>query len=207
DVPATFHFSTQYINRNNIAAKVDQAVDQDHEIGLQLDPSRNYDDMSNEEIKEEITTQLDVLSEATGTKIKYARAPVESGETNQAVYNTLKNKGIVQSYYTVCPYHQADDVESAENYIDSIFKQSNPKYDSFIFQLQDEREKDFPIMEHNIIKKGKKEGYEFVTLQKCLDGYKPGTHVNSKRRSKSCAKNCNSLLLGFMDCVFLLLLI
>lgn len=202
-VPATFHVTTQHINKHNIASKIDQALEEDHCIGLQLDPSRDYDEMSDKEINEEISTQLDVLSDATGSKIKYARAPVDNGETNQAVYDSLKNKGIIQTHYNHCPYHEADDVDTAEENINKLFKQSNPKYDSFIFQLQDEREKDFPILEH-IIKKGKEEGYEFVTLEKCLDGYKPGTHVHSKRKSRStakdikCSKHVVSSLLSLM---------
>lgn len=205
EVPATFHFTTQHINQHNISSKIDQALDENHCIGLQLDPSRDYDEMSKKEVDEEISTQLDVLSDATGSEIQYVRAPVENGETNQAVYDSLKTKGIIQSHYNICPYHEAEDVESAEEKINKLFKQSNPKYDSFIFQLQEEREKDFPIMEH-IIKKGKEEGYEFVTLEKCLDGYTAGTHVHSKRKSRSAANDshCSKQMLPSLISLMLL---
>lgn len=205
NVPATFHFTTQYINRPNIASKIDQTVEEDHLIGLKLSSSRNYDDMDADEVKDEIETQLDVLSETTGKKIKYVRAAVEDGETNQNIYQTLQKKGIIQTGYTYCFYHETDDIDSAEVYIDKLFKQTNPKYDSFIFLLHEEKEKDFPILEY-LIKKGKKAGYEFVTLEKCLQNYKPGTHVNIKRKSKK-SKNISSLLYIIFSILLYLLLV
>lgn len=203
DVPGTFHFTTQNVNKSNIASKIDEAVDNNHTIGLQLDPSRSYDDMSSADIKEEINKQIDVLSDASGTKIKFVRAPVEDGETNKELYDQLTKKGVIQSHYNVCLYHETDDVDSAEAYVDQLFRQRNPKYDSFIFLLQDEREKDFPIVEY-IIKEGKANGYTFVTLDQCLEGYKPGTHVNSKKRAKKSPKfNFLTVFLSFlMMCSF-----
>ncbi|ELA46811.1 hypothetical protein VCUG_01711 [Vavraia culicis subsp. floridensis] len=207
DVKATFHFTIQNVTRGNIAEHMREAVEDGHTVGLRVNPTRNYDEMDAGEIKEDIDQQIRAIQNETETKIRFARAPVDAGETNAEVYNALMEKKIIQSNYTYCLYYEVEDVDAAREYLNKVFNASNPKYDSFIFLLHEEREKDFPILQ-DIITLGKKNGYKFVTMDECLDGYKPGTAVNSKASAsklKSSSAANDTLIVPLSLLVFLLI--
>ncbi|EPR78516.1 Chitin/polysaccharide deacetylase [Spraguea lophii 42_110] len=205
DIKATFHFTTQNINRRNISSIARRAEEEGHSIGLRVNPQRDWENMDNDDIKEDIGTQVATVERETGCKIKYGRAPVEDGVVNETVYDAFKKKKVIQSGYSYCFYDEAADPDDATELIENTINSSNPKYDSFIFLLHDEREKEFPTLE-TIIETGKKKGYKFVTLDDCLAGYEPGKPINSsksKSSMKSCTAKLTSIPLGLLPLLLL----
>jgi len=191
DVPGTFHFSPQYLIKPKIAAIANDAADRGNEIGLRVAPQRSYDDMDKEEIKEEVEAQRNTIENAADVDLKYIRAPVEDGIPNANLYEVMKELDLVQSSYTICIYHEIDSEDQLESYLNNLFNASNPKYDSFIFLMHDEKEKSFPTLQE-VIDKGKEKGYTFVTMSDCLEGYEPGTFVRPSSDGKQASNVKNS---------------
>lgn len=175
-VPATFHFTVQNIIRGNISDMMRRAVEEGHTVGLRVNPKRDYDSMDADSIKKDIDGQIKVLEKETGEPIKFARAPAPDNVVNEDVYEALKKQKIIQSGYTYCFYHESEDSDQAVSLLEKILETSSPQYESFIFLLHEEMEKSFPLLE-DIVRLGKKYGYKFVTLDECLEGYKPGEVV------------------------------
>lgn len=171
DCKATFHFTTNVRSRGNIRGVYRRAKDGDHEVGLRVHPGRDYETMDSDEVEEDIKKQIGVINSAIDGKIKYARAPVDDGNVNVSVYNALARNGITQTGYTYCLYDEGLDSEKrAIEFYEQIISDSNPKYDSFIFLLHDEMEKDFPLLSE-MVRIGREYDYKFVTMEQCLKGY------------------------------------
>lgn len=188
-IKVTFHFSIQNIVNDSVTSIINRAVDEGHCVGLRVNPGREYDSMDERDIKNDIESQLNVLNSEIGENIKFARAPIEDDQTNQHIYEVLKENDVIQTNYSHCLYHLSNDPEEAKIKLDKIFKSSNSSYDSFIFLLHDEKEEDFPLLE-DIVTIGRSYGYEFVTLNKCLKDYEPGEIlVTSSSGSKNNLKS------------------
>lgn len=172
-VVATFHFTVQNIVRGNIAALMRRAVEEGHTVGLRVNPKRDYDTMESDAIADDIKGQIKVLQKETDEKIKFGRAPAPDNMVNEDVYDVLRSNDVVQTGYTYCFYHEAEDADAAISQLEKILETSSPQYESFIFLLHEEMEKTFPLLE-DIVKLGQKHKYEFVTLDECFKGYKPG---------------------------------
>lgn len=181
-VVATFHFTVQNIVRSNIAGLMRRAVAEGHTVGLRVNPGRNYDSMESDSIQKDIEGQIRVLTNETGEDIKFARAPAPDNMVNEDVYEALKKEKIIQSGYTFCFYHDAENSDQAVEQLEKIMETSSPSYESFIFLLHEEMEKSFPLLE-DIVRLGKKHNYEFVTLDDCLKGYKPGESMPTGKGS------------------------
>lgn len=183
DVPVSFHFVTASISRDSIASIIRRAADEKHQVGLRVHPQRDYDTMSSDEIQADIKNQLSVLSDETSKKVRFARAPVSDGSTNEDIYNTLTGENVIQTNYNYCIYHEVDDPEDVKDKLHKLFKSSNVNHDSFIFMLHDAKEEDFPALV-NIVKIGRSYGYKFVTLDQCLSGYEPGDTLITNKSSQ-----------------------
>jgi peptidoglycan/xylan/chitin deacetylase (PgdA/CDA1 family) len=182
---ATFHFTTHTRAKGNIKGLYRRAIDDGHTVGLRVHPGRNYDAMTSNEVSKEMQTQANALKDAVGEDVRYARAPVENGEPNYDVYNSLAKRNITQTGYMYCLYDDAQTPEEAISNYTTILKDSNPKYDSFIFLLHDQMEEGFPLLE-DMITIGRNMGYEMVTLDQCLSGYSAkGGDKKSGKKQKS----------------------
>lgn len=175
-VKATFHFTVQNVVRGGIADLMRRAVEEGHTVGLRVNPKRNYEDMDAETINDDIKGQLRVLTKEIDQEVKFARAPAPDNIVNDDVYDALKKQKIIQSSYSYCFYHDAEDPDEAISQLEKILETSSPEYESFIFLLHEEMEKTFPLLEE-IVKLGNKKKYSFVTMDECLEGYKPGSVV------------------------------
>lgn len=205
DCPVTFHFTVQNRARGNIKSLYKRALEQNHSVGLRVNPGRNYNSMSQDEIEEDIEAQIEALKDATGEDIKFARAPVEYGDVNTDVYNTFMKNNIVQTGYMYCLYDDATDPDEAINNYKKILSQANPKFDSFIFLLHDEKEKDFPLLSE-MVEIGREKGFEFVTLDKCLSGYTPeeGTYEGrKKKKQKSSIEAFKTTTFALLTCLMM----
>ncbi|KAG0441507.1 Polysaccharide deacetylase domain-containing protein [Dictyocoela muelleri] len=204
-VLVSFHFVTTSISRDAIASIMRQASDNGHQVGLRVNPQRDYDTMSSDEIKTDINNQLSVLSDEISKKVKFARAPVCDGTANQDIYSALTEDDVIQTSYNFCIYDEVSNPQEITKKLDKLFLSSNVSRDSFIFLLHDAREEDFPTL-RKIVEIGKSYGYKFVTLDECLDGYKPGdtliTSGSSNLKNSSHCKRNNILPL----CMLLMLL-
>ncbi|KAF7696490.1 Polysaccharide deacetylase domain-containing protein [Cucumispora dikerogammari] len=206
EIPATFHFVTQNISRPNIQALVIETAESDNEVGIRVSPQRNYDDMDPEEIKEDIENQVSVLSSVVGSDtIKFARAPIEDGITNPYVYEALKDQDLIQTGYSNCMYHEATNTEELENTLKLLFASSNVKYDSFIFLLHEQKELEFPTLE-TIIDLGLENGYTFVTLSDCLEGYEPGNLITRNGVISNRKKSSSTMFVSELTNLAMLLL-
>lgn len=206
DCPATFHFTVQNRSRGNIRSLYKRAVDENHTVGLRVNPGRDYNSMSADEIDEDIEAQIEALKDATGGEdVKFGRAPVDYGDVNQDVYNTFMKNNITQTGYMYCLYDDANDPDDAIANYKNILNDSNPKYDSFIFLLHDEKEKSFPLL-RDMVEIGREKGYEFVTLEQCLSGYSPeeGTYEGRKKKRKSgTAEALNTAVFTVYSCLMM----
>lgn len=189
-VKATFHFTVQNIVRGGIANLMRRATEEGHTVGLRVNPTRDYDEMDAKSIDEDINGQVKVLQNESGEEIKFARAPAPDMIVNEDVYNALTKDGIIQTGYTYCFYHDSPDADEAITLFSKILDTSSPKYESFIILLHEEMEKSFPLLE-DIVTLGKKNGYEFVTMEQCLGNYKPGEIVVPGGRKGSALSNQN----------------
>eukprot|EP00866_Antonospora_locustae_P000175 jgi/Antlo1/175/2217 len=188
---ATFHFNTNVRAKGNIRGLYKRAAEEKHCVGLRVKPDRNYDDMDPEDVEDDINRQIASINDEVGEDIRYARAPVEDGNVNENVYNALLKNNVTQTGYMYCLYDDYDTPEDALEFYERLLANSNPKYDSFIFLLHDEKEKTFPLAEE-MINIGREHNYEFVTLDQCLEGYTPeeggssgGSSGGRRRREKS----------------------
>ncbi|EJW01818.1 hypothetical protein EDEG_03695 [Edhazardia aedis USNM 41457] len=172
-VKATFHFTTQNIVRGNIASLMRRAVEDGHTVGLRVNPKRDYTEMDEDAIKEDLEGQIKVINKECNEKIRFARAPTPDAQINEDVFNALQDKKIIQTGYTYCFYHDAEDADEAVSQLEKILETSSPQYESFIFLLHEEMEKTFPLLE-DIVRLGRKKGYEFVNYDECFAGFKPG---------------------------------
>ncbi|KAK1350489.1 polysaccharide deacetylase domain-containing protein [Hamiltosporidium tvaerminnensis] len=206
NIKATFHFTVQNITRGNISGMMRRAIDEGHCVGIRLNPKRDYDQMEADDIKSDIDNQVKVMEGELDRKIKFARAPVNDGEVNADVYNALLEKGITQTNYSYCFYYEADDSEDATRQLKMVLNASNPKYESFIFLLHDEKERDFPMLE-DIIKYGKEKGYSFVTMDECLKGYDPKDMEKGRKGSRLSDSSGVDKLLMVPLCLLIFLLI
>lgn len=206
NVKATFHFTVQNIIRGNIADMMRRAVEEGHTVGLRVNPKRDYESMDKADIKNDIEGQIKVLQKETGEEIKFARAPVVDSNVNEDVYDVLTKEKIVQSGYTYCFYHDAQDADEAVSQLEKILETSSPQYESFIFLLHEEMEKTFPLLE-DIVRLGNKKGYKFVTMDECLDGYKPGDTISSAKKSDASNKKSGAEALMLVPLSLLCLLL
>lgn len=190
DVKATFHFTVQNVARGGIADLMRRAAEEGHTVGLRVNPKRDYDTMDGNDISNDIKSQIKALESESDDKIKFARAPAPDGIVNDEVYNTFVKEGIVQSGYTYCFYHEASDPDEAISQFSKILDTSSPQFESFIILLHEEMEKTFPLLK-DIVQLGKKKGYQFVTMEECLKGYKPGEVVIPGKGKGSALKNQN----------------
>lgn len=189
-VKATFHFTVQNVVRGGIADLMRRAVEEGHTVGLRINPKRDYDSMDPDAIDEDIQGQLKVLKKEIDQDIKFARAPAPDNIVNDNVYESLKKQKIIQSGYSYCFYHDAEDPDQAISQLEKILETSSPQYESFIFLLHEEMEKTFPLLK-DIVRLGNKKNYTFVTMDDCLKGYKAGDVVipgaGSALKNKSAA--------------------
>lgn len=183
DCKATFHFTTHNRARGNIRNVYSRAVEEGHCVGVRMHPGRDFGSMSPDELDEEVKNQLDSINNATGEKIKYARAPVQDGDVNTDLYNSLMKQNVTQTGYSYCLYDDATNTEDAIATYKQIINESNPKYDSFIFLLHDEKEREMQLVT-DMVEIGRKKGYEFVTMDQCLKGYDPADGTVEGRRKK-----------------------
>ncbi|EQB60675.1 polysaccharide deacetylase [Vairimorpha apis BRL 01] len=198
DVPLTFHFTVHEKYRGNLATIYRRAADEGHTVGLRVNPKRNYDEMEFDDVKDDIERQLTALADVTNTDIKYARAPVDDGSYNEAVYETFAGNNIVQSSYNFRPYDiEGNPIEEWK----SMLKLANPKYESFIVQLHDEREQEDAYLE-DIIDIGKEFGFTFVTLDDCLGDFKPD-NIPIDKKSKLSSDGVTDINISY---IFLLVL-
>lgn len=189
-VKATFHFTVQNVVRGGIADLMRRAVEEGHTVGLRINPKRDYESMESDAVEDDIKGQISVLQKEIDQDIKFARAPAPDAIVNENVYEALKKQKIIQSGYTYCFYHDAEDPDQAISQLEKILETSSPQYESFIFLLHEEMEKTFPLLE-DIVRLGNKKNYTFVTMDECLDGYKagdvviPGKGSNLKNKSSA----------------------
>lgn len=193
---ASFHFNTNVRAKGNIKGLYRRAAEENHCVGLRIKPDRNYDTMEPEDIEDDINRQIASINGEIGEDIKYARAPVDDGSVNESVYNALARNNVIQTSYMYCLYDEYETPEDAIAFYEKLLANSNPKYDSFIFLLHDEKEKTFPLAEE-MINIGRENNYEFVTLDQCLEGYSPeeGGGSSAGRRKKKGKSGVGSMVI------------
>lgn len=177
NVKATFHFNTlaRGPHVNEIYKRV---VADGHDVGLRTHPGREYTNEDNpDDIGEDISNQIDYLEHKLNKRIKYARSPLNGSLPVESVHLYFTNRGIIQTAYSYCPYDTSGDPEDA---LKEFLAPTNPKLDSFIIQLYDQRLGDEENLSE-LIKIIRDKNYKIVKLSECLDGYKPGTRVRRRR--------------------------
>ncbi|KAL0265595.1 UNVERIFIED_CONTAM: hypothetical protein PYX00_011308 [Menopon gallinae] len=207
---ATFHFNTNVRAKGNIKQLYRRAADEKHCVGLRVKPDRNYETMDPDDVEDDINRQIASINNEVGEDIKYARAPVDDGNVNENVYNALLRNNVTQTGYMYCLYDGYDNPGDAIKFYRTLIENSNPKYDSFIFLLHDAKEEHFPLAEE-MIDIGRENGYKFVTLDQCLEGYVPeeggcsGSNGGSSGRRKRKEKSGVSSMIIFPLTIFALL--
>lgn len=177
-VYATFHFNPSIVG-SEFRDIYEMVEDDGHEIGMRTSPKRTYtDDQAYEEVEEDLDQQLNFMNSRTGCKVKYARSPNNGSLPVKNVYDYFVKKGITQTYYSLAP--QDDPGDDPVDRIKEFLGPSNPKHDSFIIQLYEQRlERDGNLAE--IIDAIKSFNYEIVPLSECLKGYEPGSEIKMDR--------------------------
>lgn len=199
-IKLTFHFTVHQKAKGNIGPIYRRAVEDGHTVGLRLNPGRDYDTMTPEEIDDDVERQVEAIDNLTGTKIMYAKAPIKDGQANQDVYNILHQQGILLTSYTFCPYDYPDPMGEFE----SLVKTANPKYESFIVLLHDQRESETPYLSE-IVEIGEKNGYNFVNMDECLGGYtgESGSEAPFKpRTAKGGVQSLSTAMFTFFIVIF-----
>lgn len=189
NIKLTFHFTVHQRMTGNLTNIYKRVVEEGHTLGLRVNPGRDYDQMESDMVKNDIDKQIESMNKASGTKIKYARAPQDGSSYNEDVYNALLSKGVIQTSSTFSPYIFDDPVEEFRSMIEG----SSYQLDSFIVQMHDAMEEKDNYLQ-DFIDIGKQHGYTFVNLEECLGDYEPepssGGRSGSKLSSDGVADIC-----------------
>jgi len=179
-IKLTFTFTVHQKAKGNIGPIYERVVKRGHNVGLRLNPSRDYDTMTREEIEDDVDRQVEAIDKLSDSKIRCASAPIKDGQGNSDVYDILHQQGILLTSYTFCPY----DYEDPMGEFEEMIKTSNPRYDSFIVLLHDQTEGEVPYL-RNIVKIGEDNGYKFVNMDECLGDYKGEDSSGGSFQSRS----------------------
>lgn len=166
-VKLTFYFTVHQKAKGNVGQVYRRAVEDGHTVGLELNPHRDYDSMSPDEIDDDVGRQIETIDRLAGTKIKYGTSKVVDGQVSPELYNAMIHNGVLLTYYEFCPYDEEDPLGEFDN----MTRGANPKHDSFIVLMHDAYEGQTPYLK-KMVEIGKKNGYSFVNMDECLGGYK-----------------------------------
>lgn len=180
NIPLSFHFTINQRLSGDMREIYRKVVEGGHTLGLRVNPKRDYDTMSYEEVQEDIERQIAGINKEGDTNIKFAKAPEDNGSYNTDVYNVLRENNITQSSSIFSPYTYSDPVSEFKEMLGT----SSNKFDSFIIQMHDYKEKEDGYLQ-DFIDAGKDEGYTFVNLEDCLGDYKPEKNDQKKSSLKS----------------------
>lgn len=197
----TFHFNPS-ITGTEFQSIYNRVEEDGHEIGMRTSPKRTYtDEMSYDEVEEDLDQQLKFLQSRTDNKIKFGRSPQNGALPVDNVFNYFVKKSMVQTTYALNP--QEDPSIDPVDRIKEFLGPNNYKYDSFIVQLYEQKLQQDRNLEE-IIDAIEEFKYKFVVMSQCLDGYKPGEPV-AKTNKMFTSSSSKIILPAFIPIVMFLL--
>lgn len=183
-IPATFMFSTVNIDHSGVADVIKQAVDDGHTVGLRTNPIYDFSEMEEDEIKEAIVCELNVLDEVSGQKTKYISIN-QPDVMNQTVLRVIDELDLVLINYNYDMYGTDDDPDDMTNRWKLKLKSVRPQSSSYIVLQHDERESELGIVP-DVVDMGSAAGFSFVNIEDCLSGVSmdgPGSSSGSSASS------------------------
>lgn len=168
NVSATFMFSIVNIDHMGVVDVIRKAVEDGHTVGLRTNPIHNFSDMSEDEIKEAISMELEVLEQVSGQTIRYIT--INQPDVNdQTVLKTIDDLNLILINYNYDMYGMDDDPESMIDRWNLKLKSLSPQSTSYIVLQHDQRESELNIVP-DVISSASVAGFSFVNMDECLDG-------------------------------------
>lgn len=167
-IPATFMFSTVNIDNSGVGDIIRQAVDEGHTVGLRTNPIYVFSEMEEDEIKEAIICELNVLDEVSGQKTKYISIN-QPDVMNPVVLQVIEDLDLILIDYNYDMYGTDSDPDSIINRWKLKLKSVRPQSISYIVLQHDQREGELGIVP-DVVDMGSASGFTFVTIDDCLSG-------------------------------------
>ncbi|KAI5185650.1 peptidoglycan-N-acetylglucosamine deacetylase [Nematocida homosporus] len=168
NISATFMFSTVNIDHTGVTDVIKQTVEEGHTVGLRTNPIYDFSSMSEDDIREAITMELNVLNEVAGQQTKYITIN-QPDVNNQTVLKVIDELDLVLINYNYDMYGLDDDSEDILNRWRLKLSSVRPQSTSYIVLQHDQRESELQIVP-DVVKYGSEAGFTFVNLDNCLDG-------------------------------------
>ncbi|KAI5190239.1 hypothetical protein NEMIN01_0938 [Nematocida minor] len=208
-IPATFMFSTVNIDHSGVSDVIRQAVDEGNTVGLRTNPIYNFSDMEEEEIREAIVCELNVLDEVSGQKTKYISIN-QPDVMNSTVLKVIDELDLVLINYNYDMYGTDDDCDDMLNRWKLKLKSVRPQSTSYIVLQHDQRESELGMVP-DVVNMGDAAGFKFVNIDDCLSGVSMDGPAPSGGSAASCSsepsertgtnKNSSMSPLILMGCV------
>lgn len=210
NVSATFMFSIVNIDHTGVVDVIRKAVSDGHTVGLRTNPIHDFSSMSEEEIKDAISMELEVLEQVSEQRIQYIT--VNQPDTNdQTVLKAIQDLGLILINYNYDMYGTDDDPDSMIDRWNLKLKSLSPQSTSYIVLQHDQRESELNIVP-DVISSASSAGFTFVNMDECLDGATmEGTassgdcnegidvnKMNSRKNSASAPIFCSIFVLSYI---------
>ncbi|KAI5170659.1 peptidoglycan-N-acetylglucosamine deacetylase [Nematocida sp. LUAm3] len=167
-VQATFMFSTVNIDHTGVIDVIRKAIEDGHTVGLRTNPIYNFSEMSEEEVKEAISMEVDVMSEVTGEKIRYITIN-QPDMNDQVTLQIIDEMELILVNYNYDVYGTDDESDEMISRWKLKLKSLRPQSISYIILQHDQREVELCLVPE-LIGMARNAGFKFVNMDECLEG-------------------------------------
>ncbi|KAG0205382.1 hypothetical protein BGX28_003003 [Mortierella sp. GBA30] len=197
NVVATFFVLGQMIAEDpQQAASLKKMLDSGHQLASHTYSHGNLDSMTEDKMKQEMSSTSDIMFKNSGVRPRYMRAP--EGACAEKCLQVMAGLGLIVSHWNVDTNDWRHTAEAAIDPIkaanlsmadisDKIVAKSNPKADSFIILEHEIHQFSVEHVAEQVIDAVLQKGYKFVSMEDCVG--KPAYLEGSIFPSKSAGAN------------------
>jgi peptidoglycan/xylan/chitin deacetylase (PgdA/CDA1 family) len=165
NVKITFHLSTQHLTDPNVQSMVQRISSEGHLIGLRTEPDWNLFQMSDDMIKAVIARAGNTLANFSRHYPKFVRLPYKGWDAR--VLRAVEATGAIITMHNIESYDYTGNSDRIYNSFQLSVSLKTPGSGSFISVQRDSIQGSVGVT-GKLIDLIKENGYEIVTLDKCL---------------------------------------
>ena len=168
NISATFMFSTVNLDHMGVTDIITDAIEGKHTVGLRTNPANDFSEMSEEDIRDCITREVEVMEGITNQRLKYITVN-QDDVNNPVVLKTIKDLGLLMVNYNYDMYNLDTEADPMIDRWCRKLKVVPPKSASYIVLQHDQRESELGLLP-DVVSNAHSAGFEFVNMDTCLDG-------------------------------------
>ncbi|KAI5180873.1 hypothetical protein NEOKW01_1114 [Nematocida sp. AWRm80] len=167
-ISATFMFSTVNIDISGVADVIRKAVSEGHTVGLRTNPAYSFSSMCEQDIRDAITMELNVLDQVTQQRTEYISVN-QPDVKDQTVLQIIDELGLILIDYNYDMYGTSTDCDEMMERWDLKLRSMLPQQTSYIVLGHDQRESELRLIP-DVVEAGCSAGFVFVNMDQCLNG-------------------------------------